>query len=572
MVPAPLLAVLLAAPYCLAYSQTPATTLLNSLLAFAAWGALLAFGPSASCATTDRAAVPRRWAVPALVAGACACLALRTGTLADALVLAAAAACAWAAGVARARIVWAGLLVAGCAGVAIALVQYFAPSLADGRWIAVPTVPGRAFGNLRQPNLFSTLLLLALCAGVWLLAPMRLPRWVVPAVVAWLLLGVALSSSRTGMVGTGVLVLWGLLDRGLPRHARASLLASVAIVAAWWALLWAWGHLGGTTFYAEARLSTGSDISSSRFGIWRNTLALVAAHPWTGVGWGDFNYAWTFSAFPGRPVAFFDHAHNLVLQLMVELGVPAALALLGALAWLLWRARGGLRHPDAQRASLAACCLAMLALLGWHSLLEYPLWYPYFLFPAAFVLGTYLAIGGVSRAGDAAARPAREPRAWRLRTVGALMVAGAAYAAWDYQSVVQIFAPYGAAGQAPLPERIATGQRSTFFAHHADYAAVTTAEHPSQVFDAFERPLHHLVDARLMIAYAKALEELGERDRAVYVAQRLREFRHPLGEAFFQACDEEGDAPLPFQCDELPRAFEPRELEPRAVRQALAQR
>ena len=37
-------------------------------------------------------------------------------------------------------------------------------------------------------------------------------------------------------------------------------------------------------------------------------------------------FAWTLTPFPGRPIAFFDHTHNLPLQLIVELGVPLGLA------------------------------------------------------------------------------------------------------------------------------------------------------------------------------------------------------------------------------------------------------
>ena len=51
--------------------------------------------------------------------------------------------------------------------------------------------------------------------------------------------------------------------------------------------------------------------------------------------------------------------------------------------------------------------------------------------------------------------------------------------------VVVIFAPPPARRR--LLERIADGQRSVLFAHHADYAAATTAEHPSDALWAFRR-------------------------------------------------------------------------------------
>jgi O-antigen ligase len=54
--------------------------------------------------------------------------------------------------------------------------------------------------------------------------------------------------------------------------------------------------------------------------------------------------AWTLTPLPGRPTAFFDHAHNLPLHLAAELGLPLALAVMalllgafGSAAWRAWR-------------------------------------------------------------------------------------------------------------------------------------------------------------------------------------------------------------------------------------------
>ncbi|MDG4869776.1 O-antigen ligase family protein, partial [Guyparkeria sp. 1SP6A2] len=80
--------------------------------------------------------------------------------------------------------------------------------------------------------------------------------------------------------------------------------------------------------------------SPSRLAILDNAWALTLANPWLGVGWGEFNFAWSLTPFPDRPVAFFDHTHNLPSQLAVELGLPWAgavlLLMMGAL-WLCWR-------------------------------------------------------------------------------------------------------------------------------------------------------------------------------------------------------------------------------------------
>ena len=137
------------------------------------------------------------------------------------------------------------------------------------------------------------------------------------------------------------------------------------------------------------------------------------------------------------------------------------------------------------------------------------------------------------------------------------LILGGTLAVYDYMRVVVIFAPPAGAG--PLEQRIADGRRSILFAHHADYAAATVAEHPGTVMKAFERAPHYLLDARLMMAWAKALDEHGETDKARYVAARLKEFRNDQADEFFAPlrgpARRRAGAALPFQCQAPTRTF-----------------
>jgi hypothetical protein len=128
----------------------------------------------------------------------------------------------------------------------------------------------------------------------------------------------------------------------------------------------------------------------------------------------------------------------------------------------------------------------------------------------------------------------------------------------DYQRVVVIFSP--PADAAPLEERIAAGQHSWFFAHHADYAAATTTDRPVDALPAFARASHHLLDTRLMIAWAQALAQSGrsgDLDRARHLAARLREFHNPAADDFFAPCDDpaRNASPAPFQCQPPERVY-----------------
>jgi Virulence factor membrane-bound polymerase, C-terminal/O-Antigen ligase len=360
-------------------------------------------------------------------------------------------------------------------------------------------------------------------------------RWALPLLGA-MLFAVVLTASRTGLVSVGLLALWGLLDRRLSWPGRALLVGAPLLYALGWFGMAAWADASAHTFGGAARLAE-TDVSGSRFGIWANTLELIRQNPWLGVGFGEFNFAWTLTPFPGRPTALFDHAHNLPLHLAAEIGLPLAGAVMALLLWALWRAAAAAWFTGGADGAARRAALMMVLMIGLHSLLEYPLWYAYFLLPAAWAWGFALGTGnaGAGTGAERRARSAHRP-APALVVGGALLVVGSLASVADYQRVAAIFsAPDGAP---PLAQRIAAGQRSVLFAHHADYAAATTegALPGTEALAPFERSTHYLLDTRLMMAWSRALAAAGRDDQARAVAQRLREFRNPQAEEFFDAC------------------------------------
>lgn len=464
-----------------------------------------------------------------------------------------------------------GLAWTGVASLAIAVIQVFLPQLIDGALIAEPTVVGRAVGNLRQPNHFSTLLFWCACGAVWLGRRGRWPKALATLMLVLCIGAIVWTASRTGMVGMALLTLWGIRDRRMPRILRWTLIAAPLAYGAWWLGMAWWSHLGtGHHFAAEARLHDGSDISSSRFKIWSDTLGLIKLHPWTGVGWGEFNLAWTFSEFPHRPVAFFDHTHDVILQWAVELGIPLALLLTGLSAWSVFMLFARWWVPDedeGDRVAVISVCASIVGIAGLHSLLEYPLWYGYFLLPTAFAWGLGLAAASLCKAdrdavSAAQVTPPVKPSTGKLQAgMGLAMALGAVWCTIDYQWAANIYAPYHHQwlsdiyppykGPGTLPERIDKGQHRLWFGYQADYAHATGPDEgePSLPPRAFSRTLHNLVDARLMIAYARSLAEHGRVDEARYVVQRLNEFHTDMGKEFMSECDDLAKDELPpFQC------------------------
>lgn len=557
--PALLIAGLLACslPALLAFNLPPSSTFFNQAAALAGWGLFAALVAASAWRSALRSAAPLLAALALLVGAAlwsCTLGALPAslGASGVGMLLAIAAMAGSGAAlrpeqraVALEAFFW-GWVGVGLLSAIVALVQVFAPDWADGTLVARSGFPGRAVGNLRQPNHLSTLLLWSLVALVPLREVGRLPTAVAAALGALFVAAIELSGSRTGTLGVLVLALWAVVEGRLSRPGRALLLGAPLFYAAWaWALkLTQPAAMGAATRLSEA------DLSSSRFAIWRNTLSMISQQPAGGVGFGEFNFAWTLTPFPDRPVAFFDHTHNIALQFAVELGLPLALAVLALMALALWQAwrRSAIAAPasaqDGRPDIGARAAFVMVLLVALHSQLEYPLWYAYFSLPAAWAWGACL--GARSTDAAPAGRGGLVPR-----LPGLLLVLGAVLAVVDYGRVVPIFAP--GPGAAALPERIAAGQRAWFFAHHADYAAATNAPDPADALPAFGRATHFLLDTRLMQAWAVALADAGDLERARHVAQRLREFHYPQSKSFFAPCDDaalaQEEADTPFQCE-----------------------
>jgi O-antigen ligase len=550
-------------PALLAINLPPSATLLNQAAAWAGWGLVATYGMRGVQLPLLAALAPVRLLVAALALLVLATLASGVDALPMALTVSTAgtlgaAALAALLGVAMASQqrwpgAWFGAWLAlGIASSVIGCAQVFAPSWLDGEWIALSSFPGRAVGNLRQPNHLASLLLWALAALVPLietgaLNDNRMRRALAAGAAVVLVFTLMLSGSRTGIVGLAFLTAWGAFDRSLSRTSRTLLVAAPLLYAAsWWAVGLLPSEAVGTAVGAAQRIGQ-VDVTSGRFQVWREAIALANAHPWTGVGVGEFNLAWTLSAFPDRSPQLFDHSHNLIAQLLAELGWSLGLAVLGLLvAALVQAARRawapGLAQPVAYRAAFM-----MVLLMGLHSQLEYPLWYAHFLLPTAFAWGLCLGAG---------ASPVRHSR-WPL-AAGVALVLGAGLMISEFRRVTAIFTPDP---EIPLTERIADGQRSWLFAHHGDYARITALEEvaPPRPSD-FARAKHYLLDSRLLIAWADAYARAGDVDRARWLAARLRELKQGAAQPYFAPCTDPAVADKPYQCTAPSKTFDWRDF------------
>ncbi len=547
----------------------PVVTMANQLVAILGWGLVLLLAPAPALTRPTLRSVSPLVVVLAMVIAGCLLSMARDvlpvapgicvlGVVGLALALALHGASAGAVDVAGwFRPFAIALVVNGVCCAFIAWLQIFDIQMIDNDFIALPTRLGRAGGNIGQPNQFADALLWGLIALVPLAhsrhggrapggmrARLELLAWF--AAGLFMILGVVLAGSRTGMVATVLIALWGATDRHLARPLRFGLvLAPVAVLALQWAV-GAWAHAHALPIVLTDRSETTSTLAY-RDEIWRSALTLIQGQPWLGVGWGQFNFAWTLTPGFARGAGLVDNAHNLPLQLAVELGVPAAALIMALLVFALWTALRRLWRLPGQAGVAARSALMIVVVLGLHSMLEYPLWYAYMLLPTAWAFGLTLgAAGAAAPTAALAATPASgEPvRAWRV--LGLLMVVLAGSAWLDYLTIVDLFMPRSTS--LPLPQRIQRAEASPLFANHADYVAVIDMPLRQESLPMLKRSSHVLLNGRLMFAWANLLNERGEVDKARYMAARLREFNLSGPKPWFAPCDDPAITAKPFQC------------------------
>ena len=104
--------------------------------------------------------------------------------------------------------------------------------------------------------------------------------------------------------------------------------------------------------WPQAAAQSARESLMRRFAIWRLSLQLLAANPISGIGMGNYQQRFT-AAFPNVPLPggriVPPHAHNLLLQVALDLGIPGLITYVGLLVLLL---RKLLRNRQAQPSAL----------------------------------------------------------------------------------------------------------------------------------------------------------------------------------------------------------------------------
>ncbi|MFT4171211.1 MAG: Wzy polymerase domain-containing protein [Rhodocyclaceae bacterium] len=279
-----------------------------------------------------------------------------------------------------------GFLLAALVQTVISVAQ-----LAGWSWhgFVMPKLLNSTYGNIAQPNHYGNLLWLGMVSGLYLWLRGRLPAWLAVLFAADLAVFSALSASRAVLLYTAGLPLLALLFwYRADAVERRRVWAAVAVITLLSCAAQAWVAFGGARDLLGVASSIGrlddAGSNTQRLFDWMVALRTAWAHPLAGTGIGSF--AWqtglhSIGLPPARFVRIGENAHDTPLHLAAELGPVATLIIVGCFGlWLVRRLR--------ERAVAENFwALGLLGVLGAHSLVEYPLWYAYFIVPLGLAIG-----------------------------------------------------------------------------------------------------------------------------------------------------------------------------------------
>jgi O-antigen ligase len=257
----------------------------------------------------------------------------------------------------------------------------------------LPYMP--SYGPFAQENHFADFTSLAIASLIYLYVKGRFSTTFSALLLVWFLFMLAVSGSRSSWLYLIATVMLALvmqaksIQQNRNSAATRNLLYMCLATLPAFALIHVFtNHIApdGLFNLTTDRIVNGINIDrpSARLQIWYDSLRLFWQSPWIGIGAGKMNAESFLLLDTTSEMAFksiFEHAHNLFLHLLTEMGIGAFLITVACLT--IWFRKFKWCDLNLETWWL----ITLLMILGIHSMLEYPLWYAYFLGIAAILLG-----------------------------------------------------------------------------------------------------------------------------------------------------------------------------------------
>ena len=215
------------------------------------------------------------------------------------------------------------LAVSAVIVVAVGYFQYiFGVDMSEMKWNdldAFPETRTIIFSTFENPNVLAGYLNVMICLALGFLAKFgtRKQKFILLAAIIILVACLTMTYSRGAFLAiAAIFVVYGLLYdwRILTMFALGTAILLYSDI---------------TFLERILAVFTGTSDSSSgiRIGVWVSTIAMIADHPFVGIGWGAYQFIYPqYNYYLVDATQTIYHAHNLYLQTAAEVGIAGALA------------------------------------------------------------------------------------------------------------------------------------------------------------------------------------------------------------------------------------------------------
>lgn len=249
----------------------------------------------------------------------------------------------------------------------------------------------RPYANFAQPNNMATFLVMALMSCLYLYEKKKIQTKWLFACAAVIIMGVALSQSRTAWVAAIAIIFYLAFYqyKGIIRlkwyYSTAWLVFFISCIVAFPLL----SQLA--TQVMDAQVVQSRDVVAratgdmSRLAIWQQMLAAIQAQPWFGYGWYQTSVAFVSISDTVQGPVWIRSAHNFIIDFLLWNGLIVGLPFLAYFGYLGYQLQRWVKTPE------SVIGILMIGAFLTHAMFEFPQHYAYFLLPVGFIIGTVLA-------------------------------------------------------------------------------------------------------------------------------------------------------------------------------------
>ena len=249
----------------------------------------------------------------------------------------------------------------------------------------------RPYANFAQPNNMATFLVMALMSCLYLYEKKKIQTKWLFACATVIVMGVALSQSRTAWVAAIAIMLYLTFYqyKGIIRlkwyYSITWLIFFISSIVTFPLLSQLAAQAMDTDVIQSRDVVVRATGDMSRLAIWQQMLAAIQAQPWFGYGWYQTSVAFVSISDTVQGPVWIRSAHNFILDFLLWNGLLIGLPFLAYFGYLGYQLQRWVNTPE------SVIGILMIGAFVTHAMFEFPQHYAYFLLPVGFILGTVLA-------------------------------------------------------------------------------------------------------------------------------------------------------------------------------------